>query len=598
MPESTQRAWRRLWDHLAARAVLLGVAVFGLSLTAVVLRPEGTHVAVWWPAAAVAVAVTVLSPRRHWLVLAAVVLVSSALANYVGGRTPVTALAFGVANAVEPLVAAGWLMQGRARPFRLRTVEDSVRLISAAALGALAAGTVAALTAGLLLPDSPWTVLRSITFAHTAAVLVATPVFLTVSSPHDPVHRRAEALAQWAAVTVVTGVVLLPAHSYPLSFLPLPFLVWGAVRLGSRHTTAQLLLFGLAVSLTSAQQRGPFVDVADGDLALSVSVAQFYLATYATMLVPLALAARQRREDLARLRSSEQLYRLTFDGSLVGMMMLRLDRAPASPRLLVVRTNETAAAVLDRRPEQLVGSELCRLVDERDRDLLYRAVTTVLETDDATWRGDVRLTTGTGLRWVEMAMARLADQEESVVTVQIVDVTEQRTSERRLRELALHDALTGLPNRTLLDDRVTRTLEDRRVGRGALLFCDLDDFKEVNDSAGHAAGDAVLVEVARRLLAVVRPGDTVCRLGGDEFVVFCPGAGVSEALPIAERVVAALSHPVEVAGTAHAVRVSVGLTDVAAGSTFDAALREADQAMYVSKAAGKGRVTTYQPVQT
>ena len=204
MPESTQRAWRRPWDHPAARAVLLGVAVFGLSLAAVVLRPEGTNVAVWWPAAAVAVAVTVLSPRRHWLVLAAVVLVSSALANYVAGRTPVTALAFGVANAVEPLVAAGWLMRGRDRPFRLRTVEDSVRLISAAALGALAAGTVAALTAGLLLPGSPWTELRSITFAHAAAVLVATPVFLTISSPHDPVHRRAEALAQWAAVTVVT----------------------------------------------------------------------------------------------------------------------------------------------------------------------------------------------------------------------------------------------------------------------------------------------------------------------------------------------------------------------------------------------------------
>ncbi|WNB87467.1 EAL domain-containing protein [Cellulomonas sp. ATA003] len=179
---------------------------------------------------------------------------------------------------------------------------------------------------------------------------------------------------------------------------------------------------------------------------------------------------------------------------------------------------------------------------------------------------------------------------------------------------ATHDVLTGLPNRGLFHERVRQALArsrdnhpaapstDRRDPRTrptiAVLFCDLDGFKAVNDSLGHRAGDDLLVEVARRLRTTLRQDDVVARLGGDEFAVLVLDTDRAGASAVAERLLAALEETVEVAGRGVHVGISIGITLAEPDSDADAdrLVREADVAMYEAKAAGRGRCVVFSPV--
>jgi diguanylate cyclase (GGDEF)-like protein/PAS domain S-box-containing protein len=172
---------------------------------------------------------------------------------------------------------------------------------------------------------------------------------------------------------------------------------------------------------------------------------------------------------------------------------------------------------------------------------------------------------------------------------------EQQAGE--LAHRALHDPLTGLANRALMQDRLQHALADRRVRRHAVLLLDLDDFKAVNDGAGHEAGDAVLTAVARRLESSVRPADTVARLGGDEFVVLMEDVeGYRDVVTVAERLLWALREPVVRGDDRFTVGGSVGvtLTDASDCRGMEALLRDADLAMYAAKSSGKNRVRVFE----
>ncbi len=168
------------------------------------------------------------------------------------------------------------------------------------------------------------------------------------------------------------------------------------------------------------------------------------------------------------------------------------------------------------------------------------------------------------------------------------DVTQQKRAEHELQRLALHDLLTGLPNRQLLLDRIEHALH-RGAGPVAVMLLDLDRFKHVNDSLGHAVGDVVLMHVADRLRAAVRSGDTVGRVGGDEFVVVCEGlTDDDEAATIAQHLLDALQPPLHVLGRELYVRASLGIETAYRHDADPATLiRNADTAMYSAKAAGE-----------
>ena len=177
------------------------------------------------------------------------------------------------------------------------------------------------------------------------------------------------------------------------------------------------------------------------------------------------------------------------------------------------------------------------------------------------------------------------------------DVTEQRRMSDELAHQAFHDTLTGLANQALFSDRVEHALArlERSGGHAAVLFIDLDDFKAVNDHLGHAVGDGVLIAVAERILACLRPGDTGARLGGDEFAVLIDEvASPDDASTIADRIVEAVAQPVSVSSNRVHVAASVGVAYGSVGVEVHDLLRDADVAMYTAKSAGKGCVRIYE----
>ena len=170
------------------------------------------------------------------------------------------------------------------------------------------------------------------------------------------------------------------------------------------------------------------------------------------------------------------------------------------------------------------------------------------------------------------------------------DMTEQVRLQGELAHQAFHDPLTGLANQALFRDRVTLAAARlaRHGGELAVLFIDLDDFKTVNDSLGHSAGDQLLVGVSERLMSCVRPGDTVARLGGDEFAVLIDElVGPDDAVGVAERIVQVLQRPVSLAGAQVSAAASIGIAYGGASAGVDDLLRNADLAMYTAKASGK-----------
>ena len=173
-------------------------------------------------------------------------------------------------------------------------------------------------------------------------------------------------------------------------------------------------------------------------------------------------------------------------------------------------------------------------------------------------------------------------------------ITDARTVGAMLHQ-ALHDSLTGLPNRALFLDRLAHALErGRRANPVGVLFCDLDRFKTVNDSAGHAAGDELLVAVASRLNGCLRTGDTAARLGGDEFAVLIEDVrSVHEATAVADRIIEALRPPFEIQGREVFLSASIGIA--IGNSRGEELLRNADVAMYRAKSEGKGRYELFEP---
>ena len=184
---------------------------------------------------------------------------------------------------------------------------------------------------------------------------------------------------------------------------------------------------------------------------------------------------------------------------------------------------------------------------------------------------------------------------EGGAVLSYTDITRRKTLEVAAAHRATHDVLTGLPNRTLLLDRLQHALSGRGPAHLAVLFLDLDRFKVLNDAEGHAAGDAVLVEVAHRLLAAVRPEDTVARFGGDEFVVLCETGGLATAHHVAERLHESLQQPFHTQGPARFLGASIGIAMADRDSTAADLLRDADAAMYRAKDLGRGRTAVFDP---
>ncbi len=299
-----------------------------------------------------------------------------------------------------------------------------------------------------------------------------------------------------------------------------------------------------------------------------------------------AIAARERGAAVA---ASEERYRALFDQSLGLLCTHALDG-----RILTV--NGAAAAALGRSPDQMGGHNLDEFLAPTVRGQLADYLAAI--TAKGEMSGTMILLDDSGGERVWQYRNHLVREpgQNPYVVGHALDVTDRTRLERVLREQALTDPLTGLANRALFEDRLRRALE--RAKREAVLlgemppltlvYLDLDGFKEVNDSFGHAAGDALLREIASRLGEDLRTLDTVARLGGDEFALILPNLGSeADARRLIERLLERLRRPFNQNGAALAVRVSLGISMLPGdGADAESLIARADKAMYAAKAAG------------
>jgi diguanylate cyclase (GGDEF)-like protein/PAS domain S-box-containing protein len=259
--------------------------------------------------------------------------------------------------------------------------------------------------------------------------------------------------------------------------------------------------------------------------------------------------------------------------------------------------------VLGYTPDEVAGRRFEELVEAGDRGRLARLVASGVADDvDHVQAIECALVHRDGERRAfEILMTNLqGDEHVGGIVLNSRDVSERKVFEQQLAHQAFHDGVTGLANRALFAERVRHAIaRSRREGSGlAVIFLDLDDFKTINDSLGHAAGDEVLIEVARRLDESIRGADTAARFGGDEFAVLLEDVEHSqEAADAAERILEALAVPLVAGHKEIALRCSLGISvaEHESGADADEMIRDADAAMYIAKRDGKGGYRLFEP---
>jgi diguanylate cyclase (GGDEF)-like protein/PAS domain S-box-containing protein len=303
-------------------------------------------------------------------------------------------------------------------------------------------------------------------------------------------------------------------------------------------------------------------------------------------------AAERVRSVMLDLQHSEERFRSLVQNSSDVFLILGPDGTVAYQSPAVER-------VLGYPSGERVGRQIFELTHPDDIGFVQGTMHELATVPDAQRTIELRTLHADG-SWRDLEATgtnKLNDPIVNGIVVNYRDVTERKRLERQLTHQAFHDPLTGLANRALFSDRVGHALDRRNPATGfAVLLLDLDDFKTLNDSLGHAAGDQALVVVASRLRTHTRPEDTVSRLGGDEFVLLLEDGNPEVCARIANRLLTALRAPMEIAGRQVHLEASMGLAFSGDDThSADDLLRNADVAMYSAKQRGKGRVELFEP---
>lgn len=571
---------------------MYGVVAFATLLFA---RQSG-DVAVVWPASAIAVGMLLVWRRHDVRREAAVIGVVNAIVNVLCGLPLLMGAVLGVANAVNILIAF-WLFRFAGLS---RTTSSRLRSVVTLLLVSIAAPVMGAVIGGVCLSlfslSNPAPLILSWWLAEAVSNMILLPVFLSWPSAARKAQfalrtdarareRRKNELA--LASLVLLAVSLLPPLLDKGGLIQLAgvAMLYFALRFGMFSTALTVAIYSGTVVLAAAVGFWPLG--VQTELAILALQTQLVLTTLPALVVAAVMSQREH----ARRSLNETALRLQFalEGANDGLWDWHF---PSQTAFYSSRYREMLGYDRDAPASRFMWSEL---IHPEDRERVERAFGEHVSGESSTYQAELRARTAEGhWLWV-LDRGKVVERDAEGAAVRAVgtltDISGRKKLEEALEHLATHDPLTGLVNRGVFERGLVRAGArlDRHGGRVAVLLVDLDHFKNVNDTYGHAAGDLLLEATGERLRRIVRDDDLAARLGGDEFAVIASGHSASEFDGLAQRLCEELSQPVAGAGFEVRPSVSIGVAVATTGAHVGEELvARADRALYAAKSAGRG----------
>jgi diguanylate cyclase (GGDEF)-like protein/PAS domain S-box-containing protein len=589
-----------LFDRYPVRCAGMALLYFALATTCISLTDAmPDHVAaVWWPNALV-LAVLLRSARERWWGFIAAAATANLAANLTMGYQPLLSPALALSDAAE-IALALFLLRGHGRHLKPeRNARDLViALVAILGIGATVSSTLAAAAMHMAV-DTPFGVTwQKWWMAEFFGMVSLLPLALSLNA--DKLRqlfssRRALEFVALSALSLGSTFFALQWMPFPFVTMMLPLLLV-AMRVGF-FGTALIGFFNALLMLTLTLKLAPSVLT-----ALPITVGNHLLLSTALMLIApqmVALLIEQRDRTLARLRQSEKVFRDSMRYAPIGMLLVTRDgycfgANPAGCEILGYSEDELRAIHM---------GALCLAEDIEAMRTITRAVIEGSRTHATLERRYIRKDGRHVWCQTSIAGARDADGNVLYLIAQVENIDARKQHERQrealqreLEHRARHDSLTGLINRQSFEHTLEAILGSRADDRQhSLCFIDLDRFKILNDSAGHAAGDLLLRQLAQRLQKRVRSHDVLARLGGDEFGLLLPDCSSEDASRLCAQLidsVNALHFSWE--GSTFTLGASIGVVPFQAGHlSLNELMSRADVACYSAKNEGRNRVVIY-----
>jgi len=543
-------------------------------------------------------------------------MIADAFAAAIIHRTLLTSIGLSLIDSLEILIAFLILKSRERLPFQFKGIPSLLSF----SVAAFAASAAAAMLAGIVYSFSQKAVdahsLFSLFAAHLLGFFTVTPALIRFLGSSKAVHPASSSFERFGllGLLVFLPAIMIVSSQSPFAFVILPILVTVAYRLGPKDTSAAALLLSATVLICSALGFDPSANIVPSSLLSGPLILQLRILTtvFTVMLLAETIAsqARLRARLSAELARRSKLNRhLKSQEEALTLQKAELERAHNRLKEAIDILPE-GMVILDADNRYVVWNRRYAEIYDKTAGLLSVGGSFIPENGlypEAAGREDARLADDLNLRTSAEPREQLLDgrcylveekrtSEGGLISLQI-DITEIKKRENSAVYMARHDALTSLPNRHVLTERMhAATTCAHRGERMALLLLDLDNFKTVNDTLGHAAGDELLQAVADRLRNALRESDTVARLGGDEFAVLIKVSQPETAGATAARVLNILNNPVRIGGKDVVCSASIGIaiTPDHSGEGIEL-FRLADLALYAAKEMGRGTYRIFEP---
>ncbi len=534
------------------------------------------------------------------------IFVAATIAELLAGLPFIVSIAIAVTNTLAPLFTA-YLLNKYKFNYTLISQRDVALMIGTALLGMLisASGGVLILYLSdlLILPK-----LNKVWFiwwmGDTIGVLLVLPLVLNFKRSKVTLHRHQYyQLVCWllfyiVSELVISGLVMSLNKQYMLSlFLILPVLIWASMNFGIvGGSLVVIALSSIAVWATS-HGYGAFYSVNPNEGIFSLWT---FMLTLVVMMLLISVLQSERNLAERALRDNQKKLQSVIDGALDGIVTINeagqlVEFNPAAERIFGYKK----AQVLGRQlAEVMIPPALRNLHNTKHKEFVETGVKHIFD----------RRAEFTGMRSdgsefpLELTLTTVKDDGKTLVTGFLRDITQQKKAQQDIENIAYYDVLTGLPNRRLLIDRFERAVLNAKRLKSycALIFIDIDHFKTINDTKGHDVGDQLLIQVAQRILAMIRAGDSLARLSGDEFILIIENLDSNQNIAyhqtseVLQKMVMELNKPYILDMFEFNITASLGATLFNNDEfKYEDHLRNADTAMYQAKAAGRNTYKFY-----